>query len=60
MGGGGEGGAWPLLISVAKIKKGNKAKDERVSKHKLLKGFNQDQNVAALVMFNNKTLRLNN
>ena len=39
------------LFRVAKIKKGNKGKAEKVSKQKLLKGCHQRQNVTVLVMF---------
>ena len=50
-GGGGEGVAWPPIFYAAKIKKGNKRKNERLSKQKLLKGCHQGQNVTILVMF---------
>ena len=38
------------IICVAKIKKGNKEKKERVSKQKLLKGCYQGENVTVLIM----------
>ena len=38
------------LFCVAKIKKGNKGRKERVSKQKLLKGCHQGQNVTVLAI----------
>ena len=53
-GGGGAGGArggyGPTTFCVAKIKKGNKEKKERLSKQKLWKGCHQGQNVTVLVI----------
>ena len=43
-------GAWPPLYCVAKRKKGDKRKKERVSKQKLLKGCHQGQNIIVLTI----------
>ena len=47
---GGEGGMASPLFSVAKRKKGNKEKKERVSRQKLLKGCHQGENVTVLAI----------
>ena len=48
---GGDGGAMaPSFFWVAKRKKGNKGKEERASKQKLLKGCHQDQNIIVLAI----------
>ena len=39
------------IFYVAKTKKGNKGKKEKVSKQKLLKGCHQGENVTVLVIF---------
>ena len=40
----------PLLFGMAKRKKGDKGKKERVSKQKLLKGCHQGQNIIVLAI----------
>ena len=47
----------PSLFCVAKRKKENKGKKERLSKQKLLKSFYQDQNVTVLVMVVDNTFQ---
>ena len=46
----GAGKPWTPLFFVAKIKKGNKGKKERLLKQKLLKGCRQNQNVIVLTI----------
>ena len=45
---GGAGGGMPPFFSVAKRKRGDKGKKERVSKQKLLKGCHQGRNIIVL------------
>ena len=46
----GGAGMAPLLFGMAKRKKGDKGKKERVSKQKLLKGCHQGQNIIVLAI----------
>ena len=46
----GAGKPWTPLFFVAKIKKGNKGKKERLLKQKLLKGCRQNQNIVLIIL----------
>ena len=47
----------PPLFCIAKRKKGDKAKKERVSKQKLLKGRHQGQNIIILTILERLTFQ---